>query len=114
MAAEATGEFVEVGAHFVLALGEDEAEGVVVGGGFGDFAGALAEDFQDGFVAGEAVEALLAHFAEFDEFGLAELRQGHGDAALAHAEDLLEFGNAEFFAGEETEHAEARLITEKA
>jgi hypothetical protein len=33
---------------------------------------------------------------------------------LAHAEDLLEFGDAEFFAGEEAEHAEAGLVAEEA
>jgi hypothetical protein len=114
MAAEAAGEFVEVGAHFVFALDEDEAQGVVVGGGFGDLAGALAKDFEDRVVAGETVEALLAYFAVFDEFGLPELGQGHGDAALSHAEDLLEFGDAEFFAGEEAEHAEAGLVAEEA
>lgn len=111
---EAAGEFVEVGADAVLALFEDEAEGFVVVAGLGELEGGLAEEVGDGLIAGEAVEAFLSGAAEFDEFGLAELGEGHGDAGLAHGEDLLEFGDGEFLAFEEAEHAESAFVTEEA
>ena len=72
------------------------------------------EDIGDGVIAAVAVEALLAGAAQLDESGLAELGERHGDAALAHAEDLLEFGDGELFALQEPEHAEAAFITEEA
>ena len=53
------------------------------------------------------VEAVLTLLAVFHEIGLLELGEMGGDAALAEAEDFLEFGDGEFFAVEEQEDAKA-------
>ena len=89
-------------------------EGFVVVASFGEFVGGLAEQFDDGRIAGEAIEALLPGAPDVDEAGLAELGERHGDAALAHGENLLEFGDGELFALQQAEQTEAAFVTEQA
>jgi len=68
----------------------------------------------DGPTAAVSVEVLLAGAAEFDEIGLEQLGESHGNAALAHAEDLLEFDDGKLLAFEEPEHADSAFVTEEA
>ncbi len=61
----------------------------------------------------QPVEALLTGLAHLDETRLLELRELHGDAALAHPEDLLQLCNAEFFAVKQPQHAETAFVTQE-
>ena len=107
--AETAGDAVEEGAHLVLAFFHDAAGGGAVVGGFGDFLLGASEEVVEDVVSvagGEAVKAVFADAAVFDQAGLLELGEVGGDGALAHDEDLLQLGDGELFGLEQQEDAE--------
>jgi len=55
----------------------------------------------------------LPALAQVHQVGLLELSERHGDSALAHAEDFLQFSYAQFFLHQQAEDAEARLVAEQ-
>ncbi len=78
-------------------------------GGLGDFALGASEQVGEHVIsiAGrEAVEAVLAGAAVFDQAGLLELGEVRGNRALAHDEDLLQLGHRELFGLEQQQDAE--------
>ncbi len=91
----------------VAALGEDVREGFVVGGDFIDFEGGFGEDGREfrGDVGG--VNVVFSGAFVFYEEGGFELGELCGDAALAHAEDLLELCDGQWILEEEGEDAQA-------
>ena len=102
--AQPAGHAVEKRTHLVLALLEHAAHGGLVGSRFCNlFAGLGKKAIQYRVVlccvgCGEPIKVTLARAAVLDEFSLPKLRKMRGDGALAHAEDLLQLGNGEFFA----------------
>ena len=54
----------------------------------------------------EAVKAVFAGAAVFNQAGLLELREVGGDGALAHDENLLQLGDGELLAAQKQENAE--------
>lgn len=114
-AAEFAGELVEVGAGVVGAFAEGEFEAAAVFGGFGDFWGAAADEFGEaGGGRVHAVEAVFTGTPGADEASVFEEAELGGDAALFHAEDLLDFGDGEFGAIHEQEQSEPCGLADQA
>ncbi len=101
MAAEFPRQIVEIGADFVAAAPHDQGEGGGILLHFGNFDGGGFEDGLElgerfGFDAAARAEAIKDAFtlaAVLEQAALFHLRQVRGDAALAHAEDILQLGD---------------------
>lgn len=115
---EFAGDEVEILLLIIAALFEDAIKVGAIFGEFGEagdgFAGGVEEGERARVEAGaEGVEGFFAVAAVDDDVGLAEEGELRGDARLGHAEDFLEFGDGEFLAEEERQHAEARGVGEE-
>jgi hypothetical protein len=98
LAAELARHFVEVAAHFVFALAEDQFQRVGVLLSFGNLSS--SQEFQkwvQGFPVLQLVENVLADAAVFHQTGGLQLGEVGGNLALAFGQNLLQFGDGKLF-----------------
>ena len=106
MASELPGEFVEVGAHLILAAAQGQLQGFRIVLGLWNFRRRLAqyveqfgEPLRFGIAIGrEVIKDALTVAPVLHQTGPLQLREMRRDAALPHAQDLLEFGDRQFLA----------------
>ena len=123
LAAELAGQLVEIGAHLVLAAAHGQCSRASAScSASGISAAASLEHFHQlserlGFGAAgrpQAVEDALAAAAVLHQAGALQLRQMRGNAALAHVQNVLQFGDGELFAGHQQQDADAAGIGQQA
>jgi hypothetical protein len=110
LAAEFSGQLIEVAPHFVLPHAERVAQGGAIVFGIGDLAGGLVQQIHHARRRFQAVEGVLAGAAIVHQTGLFELRQAGGDLALAFAQYLLKLRHGELFLFQKQQNAEAVRI----
>jgi hypothetical protein len=118
LAPELSGQRIEVRANFILAAahGMQQGFGVVLrlwnlGRRFLKHLHELSESLGFG-AAGrtQPIEDALAAAAVRDQAGAFELRQVCGNAALAHVQNVLQFGHGELFAGHQEQYPDAARV----
>ena len=117
MAPELAGQFVEVGAHLVLPAAQRQPQSFRVLLGFGNLGRGLpqhASICENPFDSAprwlQPVQDALSVAPVLHQSGLLQLRQVRGNAALAHAQDLLQLGHGKLLALHQQQDAEAAGI----
>ncbi len=107
LAAELAGQLVEVAAHLVLPLAQDQAQRLAVLRRFGHFGGGLAQQVHQLGGRLQAVEGVLPGAPVVHQPGLFQLRQVGGNLALALAQNLLQLRHGKLFLLQQQQEARA-------
>ena len=93
-----------------MPLSKNAAHGRLVGSGFGNLLPARARSSPPKTPlppeAGKPVKIALAGAAVLHQPGLLQLREVRGDGALAHHQNLLQFGDGEFLSAQKQQNAQ--------
>lgn len=89
LAAELSGEFVEVSAGFILPFAEDVGEGGGILASFGEFGRSLGGNVEEIGLGLAGIDVVFAGAEVGDEAFFLQLGELGGDPGLAHSEDFL-------------------------